>query len=67
MGESVRKWVERVAILLALLSLWPWVLGWPHPGWRIVMYAMLGLMGLLFVVNFVRLWRLGHRKPPDDD
>ena len=58
-------WWERLAILVALLSLWPWLLGWKHPAWQVLMYAMLGVMAVLFVVNVRRLWRMGH--PPETE
>ncbi len=60
------RWIEAAVILLAVLSLWPWIFGWKHPGWRVFTYAMLGAMAALFIVNAVRLWRLGHPKSDDD-
>jgi hypothetical protein len=63
----VWKWIEAAIILLAVLSLWPWILRWPHPAWRILSYVMLAAMGGLFVFNVVRLRRMGHSKGPDDE
>lgn len=62
-----RRWWEKLAVLLAIASLWPVVLDWKHPFWRIAMYVMLGVMGVLFLANVVRLWRLGHPSAPHDD
>ena len=61
------RWWEKLSVLLAVASLWPWILGWKHPFWKIAMYVMLGVMAVLFLVNVVRLWRLGHPSPPDED
>ena len=63
--HAVRRWIEGVLTLLAVLSLWPWVLGWPHPAWRILMYVMLAVMAVLFLLNVVRLWRMGHGRAGD--
>ena len=60
-------WVEWLAIIVAILSLWPWILGWPNPVWSILMYCMLALMAVLAVVNVRRLWRMGHPRPDDKD
>ena len=61
-----RAW-ERLAILVAVASLWPWILKWPHPFWRVLLYVMLGVMGVLVVVNVRRIWRMGHPSSPDED
>ena len=60
-----RLWVERTLTVLAIASLWPWIMGWPHPVWRILMFVMLAAMVVLFLINCIRLWRLGHPKPDD--
>ncbi len=57
-----RVWIERILTLTALASLWPWLLGWRHPAWRILMGVMLAVMAALLVVNITRLWRMGHPK-----
>ena len=65
--DVARRLTEGFLTFLAILSLWPWILGWPHPGWRIFMYAMLGAMALLFVANAVRLWRMRHSRPDNEE
>ena len=73
MGERpFQRWWEVLAILLALLSLWPWLLAgkypfWQHPLWRYPMYVMGAVMLVLFIVNVRRLWRMGHPPEPHDD
>lgn len=64
-GGLLGRWWEKAACLLALASVWPWLLRWPHPFWGILMYTMLGVLGVFFVGNVVRLWRLGHPHPPE--
>jgi hypothetical protein len=54
------RWVERALTLLALAAIWPWLLDWPHPFWRGLAWTMLAAMALLFVLNVIRLWRMGH-------
>ena len=56
-------WFERLLFLLALVSIWPSLIGWTHPLWKVLMYVMLGVMGVLLVVNIRRLWRMGHSGP----
>ena len=58
-----RRWIEALATVLAVLSLWPWILGWTHPLWKVFMYFMLAVMLALFIANIRRLWRLGHPGP----
>jgi 1,4-dihydroxy-2-naphthoate octaprenyltransferase len=64
------KWAEKLALFVALLSIWPVILGrehafWRHPGWTVFMYVMLGILALMFAANVVRLSRMGH--PRGDD
>jgi len=59
------KW-EVLAIFLALASLWPPILRWKHPFWKVFMYGMLGVMAVLFVLNVRRLWKMGHPEPPEE-
>ena len=61
------RWWERGAALVAIASFWPWILGWPHPVWRMLMYGMLAVMAILLVVNVRRLWRMGHPPESEDD
>ena len=66
-GVKSFHWFETLVILVALGSLWPVLLGWEDPAWRTFMYVMLAVMALLFLVNVVRMWRLGHRPTEDSD
>jgi hypothetical protein len=59
------RWLEALAILLALASLWPWILGFTNPLWKLFMYVMLGVMLVLFAANARRIWRIGRSKPQD--
>ena len=46
--------LETVAIFLAILSLWPRILGWPHIAWKVFMYVMLAAMVWVFVRRVCR-------------
>ena len=63
--SRVRRWWEFVAIVLAIISLWPSLLGWPHPFWRVAMYAMGAVMLVLFVINVIRIRRMGRQGSAD--
>ncbi len=60
-------WIERILILLAIASLWPWILGWKHPFWRWSMWLMLAVMAALLVFNIIRLRRMAKDKSGDAD
>ncbi len=40
---------ENIAIVLAILSLWPRILRWNNPAFDVVLYACLGFMVLIFI------------------
>jgi hypothetical protein len=47
---------EWILIFLAMASLWPgYILDWPSPIWDWFMYAMLGVMVLVFLRRAKRL------------
>lgn len=51
-------WWEDAAILLAIASFWPVLLGWPSMLWRYLLYAMGGLMIVIFFRRRRRLKNL---------
>jgi hypothetical protein len=59
-GRPFARWWERLAVLAAILSLWPRIVGWKHPFWTVFMYVMLAVMAGLFLVNVRRLRRMGR-------
>ena len=66
MSDNRTYWWEGLAVFLALGSIWPYWLAWPHPFWRIFAWTMLGLMAVLFVLRFRRVWRMGHPRRTND-
>jgi hypothetical protein len=53
-------WVEDGLIILGIGLLWPTVvLRLPGPGWRLVLYADLAVMAVVFVLRLRRLARIG--------
>jgi hypothetical protein len=66
MQHGRSHWWEGVAIVLALVSIWPYFLGWPHPFWRVFAWTMLGLMAVVFVMRVRRVWRMGHPRRLQD-
>lgn len=60
-GESAPLW-EDVATLVAIGTLWPVILGWPHPAWRWVLYGTAALMVFVFIRKLRRLWRLQEKQ-----
>ena len=60
---KLSPWVQRTAVFLAILSLWPVILRRQYPAfqhrfWEVLMYVMLGVMLVLFVVNVIRFRRM---------
>jgi len=56
------KIIEDILIFLAIASLWPgYVLNWPHPFWKWLMYVMLGAMVLVFL-HRARLLRIAFEE-----
>lgn len=47
---------EWVAIFAALLALWPWILGFKHPVWKLVLYLALALM-LIVAIRKIRRFK----------
>ena len=48
MKHKSRK-LENIAIVLAILSLWPRILRWNNPVFDVVLYACLGFMVSIFI------------------
>ena len=55
-----------IAIILAIMSLWPRILGWKNPAWDYLMYAALAVMLWLCVYNIVKLRRMKASDPSKD-
>ena len=65
--KRTSHWWETVAIFAAIVSLWPRILGWPHPFWSVLLYVMLALMLLVGVLRLRRLWRLKRGSDGDEN
>jgi len=53
-------WWEDVAVILAIVCIWPVVLKWPNPCWRYFMYVMAVLMVVVFFRRKRRLQELAR-------
>ncbi len=57
-GPEPTPWWEDAAIILAIISLWPAVLGWEDQFWRWVLCASATVMLFVFVRRIRRFRRL---------
>ncbi len=53
-----REILESLIIFLAILSLWPVVLRWEGPIWKLLMYIFLFLLLVIFVSRINRFRKL---------
>lgn len=54
-------WVEDIVIVLAILTLWPRILGWPGIWYRILEIVALGVLVVIFVRRIGRFRRKEER------
>lgn len=54
-ATNKRRWGEDIAIVLAIFTLWPRILGWPGIPFRILELIALGAMVVIFVRRIGRI------------
>ena len=57
-GEIAPSWVinvENVLVVLCILPLWPFILGYRGPKWQALMYATLAALVIIFIRRWKRL------------
>lgn len=55
---------ERLFTLLAIASLWPIILGWTHPIYKVILIVVLAILCLLLVNKFRRINQVFHDHRP---
>ncbi|MBI4552598.1 MAG: hypothetical protein HY710_10055 [Candidatus Latescibacteria bacterium] len=61
-----RELAERLFTLLAIASLWPTILGWTHPIYKVILIVVLAILCLLLVNRFRRINQVFHDHRPKD-
>ncbi len=65
MKTSLRTLAENAIIVLGIVSLWPWILGYRSTWYQCAIVVMLVLLSVLAAVRFLRVKRaLERRRDP---
>lgn len=60
-----REIAESVFTILAILALWPVILGWDHPVYQAVLVVVLVILAVLVVHKFRRIRQMYEDQKPE--